>query len=142
MLNELALNRLWRFCLDATIWYQVKHGYLGAYLIDGFGTELTLQIASELKDKFPGIFRHHQLKQMWAYKYDSQLEGIKIHADFAAVNVNFWLTPDTANCDPASGGLRVYKVKAPNEWSFRKYNTDVEAMELSLIHISEPTRPY
>ena len=64
-----------------------------------------------------------------AYKYDSQLEGIKIHADFAAVNVNFWLTPDTANCDPASGGLRVYKVKAPNEWSFRKYNTDVEAME-------------
>ena len=129
LLNEPALNRLWRFCLDATIWYQVKHGYLGAYLIDGFGTELTLQIASELKDKFPGIFRHHQLKQMWAYKYDSQLEGIKIHADFAAVNVNFWLTPDAANCDPVSGGLRIYKVKAPNEWSFRKYNTDVEAME-------------
>ena len=51
-----ALERLWRFCLDATVWYQVKRGYLGAYLVDGFGTALALQIADELRARLPGIF--------------------------------------------------------------------------------------
>ena len=48
-----ALERLWRFCLDATVWYQVKRGYLGAYLVDGFGTALALQIADELRASSP-----------------------------------------------------------------------------------------
>ena len=51
-----ALERLWHFCLDATVWYQVKRGYLGAYLVDGFGTALALQIADELRASLPGIF--------------------------------------------------------------------------------------
>ena len=25
------------------------------------------------------------------------MKGIKIHADFAAINVNFWIAPDKAN---------------------------------------------
>ena len=128
-LREDVLERLWRFCLEATIWYQVKHGYLGAYLVDGFGTELTLQIADDLRRRFPRIFREHRLNQLWAYKYDPRLEGIKIHADFAAVNVNFWVTPDVANRDPNSGGLVVHKAVAPSDWAFRKYNTNVSAME-------------
>jgi hypothetical protein len=35
------------------------------------------------------------------------------HADFAAVNVNIWLTPDSANLDPTSGGMDVYDAEAP-----------------------------
>ena len=35
-----------------------------------------------------------------------------MHADHAAVNLNFWVTPDEANLDPLSGGLVVYP-KAP-----------------------------
>lgn len=35
-----------------------------------------------------------------------------MHADHAAVNLNFWVTPDEANLDPSSGGLVVYP-KAP-----------------------------
>lgn len=59
---------------------------------------------------------------MWAYKYDSEMNGINIHADTAAVNgdllaraglrclgaVNFWITEDDANLDADSGGLVVY----------------------------------
>lgn len=137
LLCDEALERLWRFCLDATIWYQVKHGYLGAYLIDGFGTALTLQIAAELRARFPRIFGDHQLNQMWAYKYDSQLQGIKTHADFAAVNVNFWVTPDAANRDPNSGGLVVHKAVAPSDWAFRKYNSDGAAMEAFLSKVDD-----
>jgi hypothetical protein len=32
---------------------------------------------------------------------------------FAAVNVNFWITPDDANLDEKSRGLVVYDVDAP-----------------------------
>ena len=123
-----ALERLWHFCLDATVWYQVKRGYLGAYLVDGFGTALALQIADELRARLPGIFGPHRLEQLWAYKYDSRLQGIATHADFAAVNVNFWVTPDEANRDPASGGLVVHKAYAPSDWAFRSYNADSTRM--------------
>ena len=40
------------------------------------------------------------------------MNGIAVHADHAAVNLNFWVTPDDANLDPSSGGLVVYP-KAP-----------------------------
>ena len=81
-------------------------------------------IAEELRKTFPGIFRAHQLRQAWAYKYDSQLTGINVHADAAAVNVNFWVTPNSANLNPKSGGLVVYKEKAPLDWNFQSYNQD------------------
>ena len=128
ILTADALERLWRFCLDATVWYQVKRGYLGAYLVDGFGTALALQIADDLRARLPGIFGRHRLEQLWAYKYDSRLQGIATHADFAAVNVNFWVTPDEANRDPASGGLVVHKAHAPSDWAFRSYNADSARM--------------
>ena len=139
-----ALERLWRFCLDATVWYQVKRGYLGAYLVDGFGTALALQIADELRTRLPGIFGRHRLEQLWAYKYDSRLQGIATHADFAAVNVNFWITPDEANRDPASGGLVVHKAHAPSDWAFRTYNADSARMAQFLEDaVDEPvTVPY
>ena len=92
LLTDQALEALRRFCLESTIWYDFQHagGYLGAYLEDGFCNQLLLQIAQELRTRFPEIFRHHQLRQMWAYKYDNRRRGIATHADFAAVNVNFW----------------------------------------------------
>ena len=127
-LTTEALERLWRFCLDATVWYQVKRGYLGAYLVDGFGTALALQIADELRTRLSAIFGPHRLEQLWAYKYDSGLQGIATHADFAAINVNFWVTPDEANRDPASGGLVVHKAHAPSDWAFRTYNADSARM--------------
>ena len=64
------------------------------------------------------------MTQLWAYKYDSHLVGIDVHADSAAVNVNFWITPDTANLTPESGGLVVYDAEAPSDWNFKSYNID------------------
>jgi hypothetical protein len=45
-----------------------------------------------------------------------------LHADFAAVNINFWITADADNLDPATGGLVIYDVTAPPEWDFETYN--------------------
>lgn len=130
LLTPEALASFRRFCLESTVWYsfQYPNGYLGAVVEDGFHFPLLLQTAEELRRALPGIIGDHPLLQAWAYKYDDTQQGIDVHADFAAVNVNFWITPDDANLDPASGGLVVWDKKAPADWDFKKYNKDVAAM--------------
>jgi tetratricopeptide (TPR) repeat protein len=123
LLTDEALASLRRFCLESMIWKRdYENGYLGAFLGDGFSCPLLLQISEELRLKFPGIFQGHLLTQAWAFKYDSERTGLNIHADAAAVNVNFWVTPDEANLDSEHGGLVVWDKEAPREWNFKDYN--------------------
>ncbi len=139
-----AFEALRRFCLESTIWYDFNYrgGYLGAYLSEGFGCGLLFQIVESLRQGLPGIFGDHKLRQMWAYKYDSTMRAIPTHADAAAINVNFWITPDDANLDPDSGGLVVYKREAPSEWDFDKYNKDHESIAAFLETSDSVTIPY
>jgi len=131
-LSPGAIESLRKFLLSSTIWFDVKDGgYLGAYLNEGLANPLIIQIADELRNKFPKILKDHSINHIWAYKYDSRaknentsLKGINVHADFAAINVNFWITPKEANLNPNSGGLVVYDVEAPKEWDFKIYNHD------------------
>jgi len=131
-LSPTALESLRKFLLGSTIWFEIKKGgYLGAYLKEGLANPLIIQIAEELRKKFPKIFKDHPINQIWAYKYDSRaknknssLKGINVHADFAAINVNFWITSNIANLNPDSGGLIVYDVEAPKDWNFNTYNTN------------------
>ena len=129
LLTPEALAALRRFCEASTIWQKTYDaGYLGATPETGFACPLLAQIAEEFPRALPEVFRAHPLKYLWAFKYDSTLAGINIHADFAAVNVNFWITPDEANLDPESGGLVVWDKAAPLDWDFDKYNTDESAI--------------
>lgn len=125
LLKQEALEGLRRFCWESTIWKKdYENGYSGAFLGDGFASPLLLQIAEELRLKFPRIFKQHRLTQAWAFKHDSARRGLNIHADAAAVNVNFWITPDEANLNQETGGLVVYDKEAPREWNFQDYNSD------------------
>ena len=143
-LTPEALSGLRSFCLESTIWFDFtyRNGYLGAYLSDGFSCDLLFQIAEELRRKFPTIFAGHKLRQMWAYKYDSRVAGIDLHADAAAVNVNFWITPDEANLNPESGGLEVYTREAPLEWDFEKYNKKQEDLRALVADGDSLVIPY
>ena len=141
-LSPTALMSLREFLLGTTIWFDFFHegGYMGAYLSEGLASPLVLQIAEDLRKKFPKIFKHHQLTQLWAYKYDSRackknnsFKGINVHADFAAINVNFWITPNTANLDPSSGGLVVYNTEAPFEWDFKTYNNNEKSIREEIV---------
>ena len=124
LLNQTALNSLRNFCLESTIWKRDYHnGYIGAFLATGFSCPLLLQISEELRIQFPNIFKNHLLAQAWAFKHDSARQGLSMHADAAAVNVNFWITPDQANVDADSGGLIVWNKEAPDEWNFKEYNS-------------------
>ncbi len=124
LLRPEALEALRQFCWESTIWKKdYEDGYIGAFLGEGFSSPLLLQVAEELRTAFPGIFHRHRLLQAWAFKQDSARRPLKIHADAAAVNVNFWITPDDANLDPASGGLIVWDKEAPRDWDFKVYNS-------------------
>ncbi len=122
LLTPEALAGLRRFCWGSTIWRRgYRGGYLGAMPEDGFACPLLGQIAEELALGYPRIFRH-PLMHCWGFKYDSRLSGIGLHADFAAVNVNFWITPDEANLDPEGGGLVIWDTPAPLDWDYDQYN--------------------
>ena len=131
-LSSKAIESLRDFLLESTIWFNVKqNGYVGAFLREGFANPLIIQIADELRTKFPKIFKNYPINHIWAFKYDSRsknkkssLRGINVHADFASINVNFWITPKKANLNPKSGGLIVYDVEAPKEWDFNTFNND------------------
>lgn len=128
LLSTPALAALRAWCLEATVWNDLKGGYLGAYLHDGFCARLPLAIARELGERMPRVIGPHRLQTLWGYKYDASYGGIGAHADVAAINVNFWITPDEANADPQSGGIVVYDHDAPRDWSFRRFNLDPGAI--------------
>ncbi|MCP3870283.1 MAG: tetratricopeptide repeat protein [Gammaproteobacteria bacterium] len=130
LLQPEALRELYEYCLESTIWFDFRHnGYVGTYADDGFDNPILFRIAEGLRTAMPELLKDHPVKFVWAYQYDQQLSGIGTHADSAAVNVNFWVTPDDANLDPDSGGLIVYDVEAPADWDFNKYNNDNEAIQ-------------
>lgn len=128
MLSQECLAEFRKFCLLSHIWRrEYTARYLGTTPEEGFVSPLQLQMAAELQKKMPRIFGGHDLTQLWAFKYSSTMgQGINVHADFARVNLNFWLTPDEANLDPSTGGLVVYDVPAPPSWTYQDYNQNEE----------------
>jgi tetratricopeptide (TPR) repeat protein len=130
LLTPEALAALRRFCLESTIWFTdtYPNGYIGSLADDGFVCPLLLQIGREMPERLPGIFGKHPLLMMWAYKYGQNPQGISIHADYAAINVNLWITPDEANLDPDTGGLIVWDKEAAEDWDFRIRDVDQQAL--------------
>jgi hypothetical protein len=124
-LSDGALDAVRRFCLESTVWSGIRYaeGRLGAFFVDGFTAPVLLQIAEEVRAALPRVVGPHPLRQLWGFK-NAPTAGAQAttHADFAAVNVNFWITPATSNLDPASGGLVVHDVPAPLSWDFKTYN--------------------
>lgn len=127
LLTPEALALLRRFLLESTIWYDFTHigGFLAAYLEDGMACPLLLQIVCELRRLLPAILGPHPLSQAWAFKCLTGDKGIDAHADFGAISVNFWITPDDANLTPGAGGLVVHRVEPPSGWRLADYHGDI-----------------
>lgn len=123
LLTDEALEALRRFCWRSTMWHKAhRNGYVGAMPEHGFACPLLVQINDEMRATYPTILGDYPLLRWWGFKYDSALRGINAHADFAAVNINFWIAPDDANLDPNSGGLVIWDKAAPLDWKFEQYN--------------------
>ncbi|HET7160124.1 MAG TPA: hypothetical protein VFI62_14090, partial [Burkholderiales bacterium] len=141
-LSDEALVALRTFCEEATVWKNYnRHGYVGALLASGFASPVLLELADELRHAMPRVIGDLPLLQAWGFKYDQRMQGINMHADFAKVNVNFWITPDAACADPTSGGMVVYDMPVPKSWTFADYNTDPERLAAYVkLHNAQPLR--
>lgn len=125
-LSEPALEAFRDFAHASRVWHgEYANHYLGAFANRGFNSPLHLQLARELRQRMPCVFQDYLLTQLWGFKYEPAVtRGINVHADFAKVNLNFWISPSECNLDPDSGGLKVYDVPAPEDWTFEQYNID------------------
>ena len=99
-------------------------GFVASYLEDGLASPLMLQIADELRQTLPDILGPHPLTQAWAFKGLKPDATVDLHADDAAISVNLWLTPNTANSEPETGGLIVYTEPPPADWVITGYDED------------------
>jgi Flp pilus assembly protein TadD len=128
LLTPQALDSLRRFLLESTIWHDFSHidGFVASYLEDGLACPLVLQIADELRRAFPDILDPHPLCQAWAFKGLQAEAAVDVHADDAAVSVNFWVTPTEANLNPGHGGLVVCRAPPPDDWEIKDYDADRE----------------
>jgi tetratricopeptide (TPR) repeat protein len=146
-LTPAALAKLRRYCHGSTVWRRVHHigNYIGAMPQDGFAAPFLAQIAEETQALLKDIIGDNLFHYLGAFRYDSELSsGTGLHADYSMVNVNFYITPDEANRDPESGGLKVWDAAPPPDWSFPKYNGDMQASRAYLdgIGAKSVTVPY
>ena len=108
--------------------YPYARGYIGAFLSKGMANKALLDFSTELKKSLKKIFLNYNLTQAWSFKYDSKREGIGVHADDARVNVNFWITNDTANLNNDNGGMIIWKKTPSDSASFKDFNS-IESMD-------------
>ncbi len=136
LLTPQALDSLRRYLLESTIWHDFSHidGFVASYLEDGLACPLLLQIADDLRDAFPDILGAHRLCQAWAFKGLKAQSAVDVHADDAAVSVNFWVTPTEANLEPGRGGLGVCLTPPPDDWEIKDYHADQASIVTFLEH--------
>ena len=108
--------------------YPYSRGYIGAFLGKGMANKAILEFSTELKKLLPRIFLNYNLSQAWAFKYDPKRDGIGIHADDARVNVNFWITSDSANMNADNGGMIIWKKTPTQNAAFKDFNS-LESMD-------------
>ena len=60
----------------------------------------------------------------WTFVYDTVALGVLPHADRSFININVWVTPDECVYDHNKNGLKIYKKKAPKEWTWAEYNRE------------------
>ncbi len=136
LLTPEALAQLQRFCLRSTVWRRpYPPGYIGANPESGFFSALLLQIAAELQQALPELLGGHHLNYWWSFVCQHQRPGIDIHADQSDISLNFWITPDSANLQPGTGGLDVWDVAAPADWTFDDYNRGIRDIRAFLEQV-------
>jgi hypothetical protein len=144
-LTPEGLGQVQKFCLESTVWRRpYKSGYVGAFPQDGFVSISLFAIAEELSAALGEAFAGYQLADWWAFAYDTKLPGTDIHGDNADFSLNLWITPDSANLNPSTGGLVFWDKTAPSDWSYQDYNSGGERVRRFLRdqHAESTVIPY
>ena len=135
LLRPEALERVFRSVMQ-TPFFGTRQSFVASWLTDALWSPLMDQLEAELRRRLPSIFcPAHRLTNAWAFRYDDKVKmgGIRPHCDPAAVNFNFWLSPDEANLDPKCGGLDIYPIEPPPGWDEEQFNNHFEQASLQRL---------
>jgi hypothetical protein len=78
--------------------------------------------------------RRLKFERGWAFIYENESNGVNIHADEAAVNLNLWVTPEESIIfGPNKNGLDVWKIHPPKDWDYETYNRTPEKSALYIL---------
>ncbi len=122
-LHPEALRALQRFALTGSCWFMTDHGAeVGATPSTGFCCPLLMQIAGETRERFPRLLGRSFFNTLWGLKFYQTQPGVGRHIDDGAMSINFWLTPNTGNLNPNTGGL-LYWNKEITEAGFFEHTT-------------------
>ena len=78
----------------------------------------------------------------WTFVYDTVALGVWPHADPSFININVWVTPDECVYDHNKNGLKIYKKKAPKEWTWAEYNKGYDLIKSYLKESKYDRIPY
>lgn len=132
VLTSRTLESLRRFCNESAIWHDmVGRDYVTSHLHGGFYCGLLFQVASDLKRTLPGILGNYSLNRMWGNRYLTS-QGTPLHADPGKISLTLWITPDQANLQPGSGGIVIYRHKAPPSWTHAEYTSNARRIQKAL----------
>lgn len=133
VLETDALNELQQFFKESMIWFEIKENlnYLFTDARYGMRSNLLTLLQQELLLNLTFFFGQKNVIESWAIKYDLKETGIPTHADQVqgCFTSNLWLTPETSNLDPASGGMTIYNLFPPSDWSWPVAITDKDKIE-------------
>lgn len=84
---------------------------------------LLTNITEECRERMP-FLEGKAFDRAWAFIYNNESGGVPVHADPAAININFWVTPDDCmNLKEGFNGLDIWKIYPPAEWDYGSYNS-------------------
>jgi tetratricopeptide (TPR) repeat protein len=122
-LSPAGLAAVRAYCRDLAAFNRLGPDFVAAEMDDAFHGALLYRLAKELRGKLPNLLADRPMITTWAYRYADSGRGVKLHTDDAAVTVNFWLTDDSANERPDTGGLELFIKEQPPEQDWMRYNS-------------------
>ena len=104
--------------------------YLDYKALDFDGYYITESL-KDISNKYvvPKISLVEKYFRSWSFVYDNVARGVPPHADPSFININLWVTPDECVQDHNKNGLKIYKKKAPKEWTWGHYNASHTLIE-------------
>ena len=133
-LTPAALAGVRRFVMEPTLWFEMKfRNEVGASLRNGLCCPLLLQIAEEIRDRFPALCGSNLFTGCFSYKYFVSEVGGNVHADRGAVSLNFWVTPDEACLDRERSGLLIWDERVPRRY-FHASTEEIDAIHAQMVN--------
>ena len=133
VLEPWALDAAFRWTLDATCFFEIKRGFLGAYGVDGLTGGLFTQLTRELREALPAAIGASILRQLVSFKYSNAFaaenqQGNRPHGDSSHINCVLWLTPEVHSRDHAVNGLTVWDVALGSREEFERFGPVLESI--------------